>query len=190
MANWASTSYRIEGNESDLQEMFNLCKAFVNDERPVMEENASKEWEGNIVLALGIDKGSSCLLGFIQDFSLDDGVLSIEAEEAWGATDFRHLIEAHYDNMKVYFILEEEGGEVYATNDKDGRFFDYRFLVDSSVDGADEWEYFSTKEQALSYIAKKMDVAEITEEEIDAWNEEHEEDDDNYINFHEYSLVD
>lgn len=85
MANWASTSYRIEGNESDLQEMFNLCKAFVNDERPVMEENASKEWEGNIVLALGIDKGSSCLRGFIQDFSLDDGVLSIEAEEAWGA---------------------------------------------------------------------------------------------------------
>lgn len=58
--------------------------------------------------------------------------------------------------MKVYFIVEEEGGEVYATNDKEGRFFDYRFLVDSCVDGADEWEYFDTKEQALSYVARRM----------------------------------
>lgn len=47
--------------------------------------------------------------------------------------------------MKVYFIVEEEGGEVYATNDKEGRFFDYRFLVDSCVDGADEWEYLTRR---------------------------------------------
>ena len=26
MANWASTSYRIEGNQKDLQELYNLCK--------------------------------------------------------------------------------------------------------------------------------------------------------------------
>ena len=37
MANWASTSYRIEGKQKDLQELSNLCKAFMNKERPVME---------------------------------------------------------------------------------------------------------------------------------------------------------
>jgi hypothetical protein len=41
MANWASTSYRIEGNQKDLQELNDLCKAFMNKERPVMEEGAS-----------------------------------------------------------------------------------------------------------------------------------------------------
>ena len=67
MANWAQTSYRIEGNSEDLQELNDLCKAFLSKERPVMEEGASEEWEGNIILALGIDKGSSYLRGFIQE---------------------------------------------------------------------------------------------------------------------------
>jgi len=84
MANWASTSYRIEGNQEDLRELFNLYKAFDSKERPVMEENAAKDWEGNIILALGIDKGSSYLRGFIQSCELSNGLLCIEAEEAWG----------------------------------------------------------------------------------------------------------
>ncbi len=66
MANWARTDYRIEGNQKDLQEIYNLCKAFDNSERPVMEDGASKDWEGNIILALGIEKGESYLRGFIQ----------------------------------------------------------------------------------------------------------------------------
>lgn len=82
MANWATTSYRIENKLENLQELHNLCKAFLNKERPVMEEGASEEWEGNIILALGIDKGSSYLRGFIQECELEDGVLRIEANEA------------------------------------------------------------------------------------------------------------
>ena len=50
MANWARTDYRIEGNQEDLQEIYYLCKAFDNSERPVMEDGASKDWEGNIIL--------------------------------------------------------------------------------------------------------------------------------------------
>lgn len=84
MANWAQTSYRIEGNSEDLLELNDLCKAFLSKERPVMEEGASEEWEGNIILALGIDKGSSYLRGFIQECELKDGVLCIEVSEAWG----------------------------------------------------------------------------------------------------------
>ena len=116
MANWASTSYRIEGNNEDLQELYNLCKAFDSGERPAMEENAARDWEGNIILALGIEKGNSYLRGFIQSCDLSDGLLCIEAEEAWGATDFRHLLESHYENMKIYYIVEEDGCKVYATN--------------------------------------------------------------------------
>ena len=53
MANWATVGYRIEGNSEDLQQLNELCKAFLKRERPVMEEGASEEWEGNIILALG-----------------------------------------------------------------------------------------------------------------------------------------
>lgn len=95
MANWALTSYRIEGNQKDLQELSNLCKAFTNRERPVMEEGASNDWEGNIILALGEEIDGSYIRGFIQECKLSDVLLSIEAEEAWDATDFRHLLENH-----------------------------------------------------------------------------------------------
>lgn len=114
MANWASTSYRIEGNQKDLQELNNLYKAFMNKERPVMEEGASENWEGNIVLALGEEIGDNYIRGFIHTCELSDGLLKICAEEAWGATDFNKLLEKHYDGMKVYFIVEEEMCEVYA----------------------------------------------------------------------------
>ena len=36
----------------------------------------------------------------------------------------------------------------------------------------DEWEYFDTKEQALSYVARRMGVETVTLEEIDKWNDE------------------
>ena len=188
MANWAITSYRLENKLENLQELHNLCKAFLNKERPVMEEGASEEWEGNIILALGIDKGSSYLRGFIQECELEDGVLRIEANEAWGATDFRHLLEGHYEDMKVYYIVEEEGCEVYATNDVEGKYFSYRFAVDSCVEGEDEFEYFKTEAEALQYIAGRLNRNSISVEEIKEWNEEHELDDD-YISLHEYKIV-
>ena len=83
MANWASTSYRIEGNHKDLQELNELCKAFMNKERPVMEEGESEILEGNIILALGEEIGDSYIRGFIQNLELSDVLLSIDAEEAW-----------------------------------------------------------------------------------------------------------
>ena len=114
MANWASTSYRIEGKQEDLKTLNELINEFMDGKRPVMEDNASKDWEGNVALELGENTKGYYLRGFIQTCELEDDVLSIEAEEAWGATDFRHILEKHFEGMKVYFIVEEEGGEVYA----------------------------------------------------------------------------
>lgn len=111
MANWASTSYRIEGKQEDLKTLNELINEFMDGKRPVMEDNASKDWEGNVALELGENTKGYYLRGFIQTCELEDDVLSIEAEEAWGATDFRHILEKHFEGMKVYFIVEEEGGD-------------------------------------------------------------------------------
>lgn len=53
MANWASTSYRIEGSKNELERVFNVIDDFMTDKRKPVRENASKEWEGNIVRVLG-----------------------------------------------------------------------------------------------------------------------------------------
>lgn len=172
MANWASTSYRIEGNQKDLQELYDLCKDFSEKKRHAMEEGASDGWEGNIILALGEEIGDSYIRGFIQSFKLKNGILSIEAEEAWGATDFNKLLEKHYDGMKVYFIVEEEMCEIFATNDAEGKYFNSRSILTSYVGGKYHREKFKNKNEALKYAAKLIGRDSVTKLEVAKWNEE------------------
>ena len=85
MANWASTSYAIEGSKSDLARVSNVINSFMKGNTKPVEANASKEWEGNIVKALGASEEqmkNNYLRGFIQTYEITDGVLYIEAEEA------------------------------------------------------------------------------------------------------------
>ena len=191
MANWASTSYAIKGNKSDLESVFNVINDFVKSNVKPVEANASKEWEGNIVKALGASDEqmkNNYLRGFIQTYEIIEGVLYIEAEEAWGATDFRHLLVKLMPELTIYYIVEECGCEVYATNDCDGKYFTDTYYVDACIDGDYFSDYFNTEEQVLSYVAQLLKREAITMEEIDEWNEV-QDDSKNYINVHEFKYV-
>lgn len=120
MANWASTSYAIEGSKSDLEKVFNAIDGFVKGKMKPVAENAANEWEGNVLVALGATKEQveeSYLRGFIEEYELDEKALRINAEEAWGATDFRHVLGKLMPDLTIYYIVEEAGYEVFATND-------------------------------------------------------------------------
>ena len=106
MANWASTSYRIEGSESDLKKVYDVIENFVTGKSKPVLEDASKEWEGNIVKALGASDEQlkeSYLRGFIEEYELDGDVIRINAEEAWGATDFRHILGKLMPELTIYY---------------------------------------------------------------------------------------
>lgn len=191
MANWASTSYAIEGSKSDLERMFNVINDFVKSNVKPVEANASKEWEGNIVKALGASEEqmkNNYLRGFIQTYEIIDGVLYIEAEEAWGATDFRHLLAKLMPKLTIYYIVEECGCEVYATNDCDGKYFTESYYVDICIDGDYFSEYFDTEKQVLAYVAQLLKKESVTMKDIDEWNEE-QDDNENYIYVHEFKYV-
>ena len=173
MANWASTSYAIEGNKSDLESVFNVINDFVKSNVKPVEANASKEWEGNIVKALGAtdeQMKNNYLRGFIQTYEIIDGVLHLEAEEAWGATDFRHLLEKLMPELTIYYIVEECGCEVYATNDSDGKYFTDSYYVDACIDEDYFSDYFNTEKKVLVYVAQLLNREVISMEEIDEWN--------------------
>ena len=191
MANWASTSYAIEGSKSDLERVFNVINDFVKSNVKPVEANASKKWEGNIVKALGASEEqmkNNYLRGFIQTYEIIDGVLYIEAEEAWGATDFRHLLAKLMPELTIYYIVEECGCEVYATNDCDGKYFTESYYVDICIDGDYFSEYFDTEKQVLAYVAQLLKKELVTMKEIDEWNEE-QDDNENYIYVHEFKYV-
>lgn len=191
MANWASTSYAIEGSKSDLERVFNVIDGFVKGNVKPVEENTSKEWEGNIVTALGAtdeQMKNNYLRGFIQTYEIIDGVLHLEAEEAWGTTDFRHLLAKLIPELTIYYIVEECGCEVYATNDCDGKYFTESYYVDICIDGDYFSEYFDTEKQVLAYVAQLLKKESVTMKEIDEWNEE-QDDNENYIYVHEFKYV-
>ena len=191
MANWASTSYRIEGSESDLKKVYDVIDNFVTGKSKPVLEDASKEWEGNIVKALGASDEQlkeSYLRGFIEEYELDGDVIRINAEEAWGATDFRHILGNLMPELTIYYIVEEAGCDVFATNDIDGKYFPEQYLVDAYVKDADFYEYFETKGQMKDFVSSLIGKEDFTDEDIEAWNEEHE-DDDSYIYVHEFLYV-
>lgn len=191
MANWASTSYRIEGSKSDLERVYGMIDNFMSERRKPVEENASKEWEGNIIKALGTSDeqvSKNYLRGFIQEYEMDGDTIRIEAEEAWGATDFRHVLAQLMPELTVYYIVEEPGCEVYATNDEEGKYFTDRFYVDACVDGNYESDYFETEERAMAYAANLMDMEMVSKAKIESWNEDHEADGD-FIYIHEFKYV-
>ena len=188
MTNWSSNSYRIEGKQEDLQQIYDLFVKFDKGRRKPFDEQTSKDWEGNIVWALGGETKDYYLRGFIQTCEISEGLLCIEAEEAWGATGFRHFLEKHYQDMSVYFCVEEEGEEIYATNDINGKYFKFRYMVNSCIDGVDEWEYFNTSEEALQYIANRLEIDSLTISQLETWQENHVNEDD-YICFNEYKIV-
>ena len=191
MANWASTSYRIEGSESDLKKVYDVIDNFVSGKSKPVLEDASTEWEGNIVKALGAsdEQLKECYLrGFIEEYELDGDVIRINAEEAWGATDFRHILGKLMPELIIYYIVEEAGCDVFATNDIDGKYFPEQYLVDAYVKDADYYEYFETKGQMKDFVSSLIGKEDFTDEDIEAWNEEHE-DDDSYIYVHEFQYV-
>ena len=191
MANWASTSYAIEGSKSDLARVSNVINSFMKGNTKPVEANDSKEWEGNIVKALEASEEqmkNNYLRGFIQTYEIIDGVLYIEAEEAWGATDFRHLLAKLMPELTIYYIVEECGCEVYATNDCDGKYFTESYYVDICIDGDYFSEYFDTEKQVLAYVAQLLKKESVTMKEIDEWNEE-QDDNENYIYVHEFKYV-
>jgi hypothetical protein len=195
MANWASTSYAIEGPKKALQK---IEQAILHHD---VQENSDERWEGNVLIALGLtweerNQGKGKYMrGFITDtepWYNAGGALRFEAEEAWGVTDFNEVLEENFHNIKVFYVVEEPGEEIYATNDKEGKYFPNRYYVDTCIDGSYESEYFTTKEAALSWLSDITFGRVKTEEDIELFNadyEDSEEPDENFISFHEFEII-
>ena len=207
MANWAFTEYAIEGSKEVLQEIEQAILVAIGKEEckgsKPLNAGASDGWEGNILIALGIewedrkpDGTGMYLRGFIHDepwyTNENHSALRFCAEEAWGATDLDEVLEQNLP-VKVFYSVEESGEGIYATNDKEGKYFPYIFYIDTCIAGDYESEYFTTKEDAYKWLKKITKGKVSTPENIKKFNEEYEEigvDDDNYILFHEFNIVD
>ena len=184
MANWADTSYTIEGNPESLRK---IHEAILHHS---VREGSSDSWEGNVINQLGLnpdDTPQRYLRGFIEEpVEFTGDLLKFNAEEAWGVTDFDEFLTDIFPDIKVWWSTEEPMLEVYQTNDKEGKFYPERYIIDLCINEKDDMEYFQTKEQALQWLSSRYGYS--TEEQIEAFNNAHEKT-DNYINLHSIEVV-
>ena len=193
MANWAMTAYAIEGDKQVLEKIHQAIK------HPKIIKDSSEGWEGNVLAALGIewenrnpDGSGYYMRGFIQEDTvrMEDDTLRFSAKEAWGATDLNEVLEENLP-VKVFYCVEEQDGELFATNDKEGKYFLDKFYADICIDGEYDSEYFIDEASLLKWLSDKTDGRVKTQEDIDEFNADYEDealDDENYIHVYEYQI--
>lgn len=180
MANWALTHYFIEGSQEDLDKIKDAC---VN--HPVAE-NSTDGWQGNILAALGVEiKPKEYMRGFLQDEpNLDGGVLSFQCEEAYGVTSFARALKRGFPNIRIYWCMELTDDLLFATNDKEGKYFTDRFYVEVDTDGSSyEFDYFPDEESARAFIEERTGCK--TYEEYDSYEGKNGE---GYIHLCRYAI--
>ena len=190
MANMASVAYAIEGSEKSLVEILGaICLAVHSDKRHW------EEYQTCINLGFTEEELEDKRLGgeISDEPTLDNGVLRFWAEERWGLQDFEELLRQKFSDIKVYWIVEECGCEMYCTNDREGKYFPERYWVDTAQDDIYQSEYFKTEEAMYEWLSKITNGRVKSKEDIEKFNSDYEDsgtDDENFIYIHEFEIVD
>ena len=189
MANIASVAYAIEGSQESLLKIQEAINKAVNDKE-------TKKYEEYLAcLNLGFTEKflENYRLGgeISEEVEVRDDVLRFWSEERWGLQDFDELLIQKFPDIKVYWVVEESGCEVYCTNDKEGKYFPERYWVDTAQDDIYDSEYFSTEEAMYKWLNEKYGVK--SKEEVEAWNADYEATGDeceNFIRIHKFEIID
>lgn len=155
MPNWAYTQYKIKGSESEVAALHKTIQNLADMDESLLPNGFGKLWLGNLVHALGGDWEKTYCRGHILDYSLENGILKINTETAWGEmSDVRHLIETKYPSLQIFFQTEECGMCIFQTNDATGEVFPERWLLDwnDEKENVFIWEYFTDLPAVIEYL--------------------------------------
>ena len=192
MPNWCDTSYKCVGDSKEVRKLNSVLKYMEKRKTSILSNGFGKMWLGNLVYKLGGNWEELRCRGEITDFSLDGNVLTINQQTAWCEQEgVRLIIEQTFPSIKVYYMEQESGCEVFCTNDASGEYFPERYFLDSFED----WEYFETLDEAAKFVSKIIGhevepSADAIDKALDNYVEEHEEEnEDIFYSFHEFKVV-
>lgn len=191
MPNWCDTSYKCVGDLNEIKSLHNILIYMKKRKTSILPNGFGKMWLGNLVHKLGGNWRKLRCRGEIIDFYLDGNVLTINQETAWCEQEgVREIIEKTYPSIKVYYLEQEPGCDVFNTNDITGEYFPERYFLDSYKD----CEYFETLNSAVNFISNivgheiKLSVGAINNA-LDNYVKAHkEENNDMFYSFHEIYL--
>jgi hypothetical protein len=190
MANMASVAYAIEGPRESLEDILGAIIIGMDD------AHHWTEWSACRKLGFSEEELDDKRLGgeISEEPEINEqGVLRFWAEERWGLQDFEALLRQKFRDIKVFWVVEESGDEVYCTNDKEGKYFPERYFCDTAQDDIYQSEYFKTEESMYNWLSKITNGRVKSKEDVDSFNADYEDsgaDDENFIIIHEFEIID
>jgi hypothetical protein len=190
MANMASVAYAIEGPQKDLEEILGAIYLAI-----ASKDNKYEEYKACQYLDFTEEELKDKRLGgeISDEPALEDGVLKFWAEERWGLQDFEALLRQKFRDIKVFWVVEESGDEVYCTNDKEGKYFPERYFCDTAQDDIYRSEYFKTEEAMYKWLSEITNGRVKSKKDVESFNSDYEDsatEDENFIYIHKFTLVD
>lgn len=162
MPNWCTTSYALTGGRKEVRSLYRKMKRLQERKTPLVPNGFGLNWLGCLVKSLGADPEKVYCRGEWSNLTLKDGLLRFDTVHAWSRpAEVEMLIEKAYPSLKIYFIEEELGMDIFQTNDATGEYFKEQIIIDEEPDGM---EYY-TEEAALLHLS------ELAEKPVSDWEE-------------------
>lgn len=161
MANLCCTDYTFLGANVKVLELFNDLKRVLDIDRT--EESrpftflGSSYWLGYVHKSLLPDVKEELPargeISYIDEdivfYDNETAALKLSTETAWCAcSELMDKIAEKYD-LQLFYYSEEPGCGIFKTNDVEGNFFPFRFMVDSVKHGI---KYYESFDQVADFI--------------------------------------
>lgn len=181
MPNWCSASYVVTGDKEELRELNDLMEKLECMNEPKVPNGFGTRWLGCLVHGLGAKWDEMHCRGEWSDRDIDGKELHLNTETAWGPCDeVFDLVCSKYPSLHYYYQAEECGMGIYVTNDREGKFFPERFLLEVHPPHGDYLhEYVMSKDRAFAYLSEIVGHPVTSENDLrevqDLWDKEDEE---------------
>ena len=197
MPNWNTTDYTLYGNKENIKRLYTDLKKTVDIDRTKESKPftflGNSYWLGYIKKSLLPDveeelpaRGEiSYIEEEIEDHDNDMASLKLTTETAWVAcSELMDKIAEKYD-LQLFYYSEEPGCGIFETNDVEGQFYSFRYMVDSEKE---DIEYYDTFEQVAEAIADmtgiRLNNISEADDKLSAFNN-----DDTFLIINEISVV-
>ena len=197
MPNWNTTDYTLFGYKENIKRLYTDLKKTVDIDRTKESKPftflGNSYWLGYIKKQLLPEveeelpaRGEiSYIEEDIKDYGNDMASLKLTTETAWVAcSELMDKIAEKYD-LQIFYYSEEPGCGIFETNDTEGQFYSFRYMVDSEKGGI---EYYDTFDQVAESIADMTGIwlnnISEADDKLSAFNN-----DDTFLIINEISVV-
>lgn len=161
MANICITNYACKGSKENIESLKEALQAVRNPEDP----GDWMPWAGEFLKNLGYDPNETLdRCGWIHNGDgtitvSDDGTrLNFMTESKWARCECLERVLAEKFKVKVYFIEEELGCDIFCTNDTAHELFPEYIIIDSDEDGM----HYCTDDEARDLLKELIGDREET----------------------------